>query len=125
MLERHAADAHVRPTPDTRYRFVGHAPADFHATGRPRPVVVGFGPCGIFAALILAQILAGLRNARDVDVIEDRRAAIFHAVGQADAADVLLIAGKGHEDQQEVDGVKRPFLDRAVAAEALSARAAT
>jgi uncharacterized FAD-dependent dehydrogenase len=59
VLERHAADAHVRPTPDTRYRFVGHAPADFHATGRPRPVVVGFGPCGIFAALILAQM--GLR----------------------------------------------------------------
>ena len=76
-------------------------------------------------ALILAQILAGLRNAREVDVIEDRRAAIFHAVGQADAADVVLVAGKGHEDQQEVDGVKRPFLDRAVAAEALSARAAT
>jgi hypothetical protein len=59
VLERHAADAHVRPTPDTRYRFVGHAPADFHATARPRPVVVGFGPCGIFAALILAQM--GLR----------------------------------------------------------------
>jgi len=59
VLARHAGDAHVRPTPDTRYRFVGTAPADFHASGRPRPVVVGFGPCGIFAALILAQM--GLR----------------------------------------------------------------
>jgi uncharacterized protein len=58
-LARHAGDAHVRVAPDTRYRFVGHAPADFHATGRPRPVVIGFGPCGIFAALILAQM--GLR----------------------------------------------------------------
>jgi uncharacterized FAD-dependent dehydrogenase len=59
LLRRHAGDAHVRPTPDMAYRFVGHAPADFHATGRPRPVVVGFGPCGLFAALILAQM--GLR----------------------------------------------------------------
>ena len=52
-------DAHVKPAPDTRYRFVGHAPADFHAQERPRPLVVGFGPCGIFAALLLAQM--GLR----------------------------------------------------------------
>ena len=59
VLERLAADPHVKPAPDTRYRFVGHAPADFHAEGRLRPVVVGFGPCGLFAALILAQM--GLR----------------------------------------------------------------
>jgi len=59
VLRRFAADPHVRPSPDTRYRFVGHAPADFHASGRPRPLVVGFGPCGLFAALILAQM--GLR----------------------------------------------------------------
>ena len=60
VLARRADDRHVRPAPDMRYRFVGHAPADFAATsthgGRPRPVVVGFGPCGIFAALILAQM---------------------------------------------------------------------
>ncbi len=59
LLSRFEGDAHIRPTPDTRYRFIGHAPADFHATPRARPVVVGFGPCGIFAALILAQM--GLR----------------------------------------------------------------
>jgi hypothetical protein len=59
VLARFAGDHHVRPSPDTRYRFVGHAPADFYATPRPRPVVIGFGPCGIFAALILAQM--GLR----------------------------------------------------------------
>jgi len=56
LLRRHAGDAHVRPAPDMAYRFVGHAPADFQAAGRPRPVVVGFGPCGLFAALILAQM---------------------------------------------------------------------
>ena len=59
VLAAHAGDPHLRPTPDMQYRFVGHAPADFQATQRPRPVVVGFGPCGIFAALVLAQM--GLR----------------------------------------------------------------
>ncbi|MDE2401755.1 MAG: NAD(P)/FAD-dependent oxidoreductase [Burkholderiales bacterium] len=59
VLARFAGDPHVKPSPDTRYQFVGHAPADFFAQQAPRPVVVGFGPCGIFAALILAQM--GLR----------------------------------------------------------------
>ena len=59
LLARFASDPHVKPAPDMRYCPVGHAPADFHASGRPRPLVVGFGPCGIFAALVLAQM--GLR----------------------------------------------------------------
>jgi len=56
VLERRRGDPHVRPAPDTTYRPVARAPADFTARGRPRPVVVGFGPCGIFAALLLAQM---------------------------------------------------------------------
>ena len=56
VLARHAGDMHVRRAPDTRYKFIGHAPADFATSGRPRPVVVGFGPCGLFAALVLAQM---------------------------------------------------------------------
>jgi len=59
VLARHAGDAHVRPSPDTRYRLVARAPADWSAVQRPRPLVIGFGPCGIFAALVLAQM--GLR----------------------------------------------------------------
>ena len=59
VLRAHAADPHVRATPDMRYRFVGHASADFFKGDKPRPLVIGFGPCGIFAALILAQM--GLR----------------------------------------------------------------
>ena len=56
VLARLAGDRQVRVAPDTSYRCVGHAPADFRASGRPRPVVIGFGPCGIFAALVLAQM---------------------------------------------------------------------
>ncbi len=56
VLARLAGDPHIKPSPDTRYRFAGHGPADFRANGRHRPVVVGFGPCGLFAALILAQM---------------------------------------------------------------------
>lgn len=59
VLAAHPGDSHIRPAPDMAYRFVGHAPVDFHAAERPRPVVVGFGPCGILAALVLAQM--GLR----------------------------------------------------------------
>jgi hypothetical protein len=59
LFKRFEKDQHIRATPDTGYHFVGHAPADFFAQQKPRPVVVGFGPCGIFAALILAQM--GLR----------------------------------------------------------------
>jgi len=55
VLAAHANDQHIRRSPDTSYRFVGHAPADFRATQR-RPLVIGFGPCGLFAALILAQM---------------------------------------------------------------------
>ena len=59
LLARHAGDQHIRPSPDTSYRLVAQAPADHRASERPRPVVIGFGPCGLFAALVLAQM--GLR----------------------------------------------------------------
>jgi uncharacterized FAD-dependent dehydrogenase len=52
LLVKFAGDTKILPTPDTRYRFVGQAPNEL-AT---RPVIVGFGPAGIFAALILAQM---------------------------------------------------------------------
>ncbi|MEW6589697.1 MAG: NAD(P)/FAD-dependent oxidoreductase [Pseudomonadota bacterium] len=52
LLKKFRNDAHVKPSPDMDYRFVGHAPD----TLDERPIVVGFGPCGIFAALVLAQM---------------------------------------------------------------------
>ncbi|HET7358960.1 MAG TPA: NAD(P)/FAD-dependent oxidoreductase [Rhodanobacteraceae bacterium] len=52
LLRRFADDPHVQPTPDTAYRFVVRAPARLPH----RPLVIGFGPCGLFAALLLAQM---------------------------------------------------------------------
>lgn len=52
VLERFAEDTHVRPAPDTAYYPVAEAPANLSE----RPVVVGLGPCGLFAALLLAQM---------------------------------------------------------------------
>ena len=56
VLARHAADPQIRPSPDTRYHFIGKAGAVFPSAAQPRPVIVGFGPCGLFAALVLAQM---------------------------------------------------------------------
>ena len=53
LLQRFADDRHVLPTPDTTYRFVAQAPPGFAGA---RPVVIGSGPCGLFAALTLAQM---------------------------------------------------------------------
>ncbi|WP_176590100.1 NAD(P)/FAD-dependent oxidoreductase [Sphingobium sp. EM0848] len=53
VLERFAKDHDVRPRPDTDYKFVARAPAGW--SGK-RPVVIGAGPCGLFAGLILAQM---------------------------------------------------------------------
>jgi uncharacterized protein len=52
VLRRFAHDRHVAVAPDTTYKFVTQAPP----TLRHRPIVIGFGPCGIFAGLILAQM---------------------------------------------------------------------
>ena len=52
LLAQFSRDPQVRVTPDMRYKFVAQAPADL----THRPVVVGLGPCGLFAALILAQM---------------------------------------------------------------------
>ncbi len=52
ILQRLADDKHIRPAPDTNYYPVAHAPENL----TERPLVIGFGPCGLFAALMLAQM---------------------------------------------------------------------
>jgi UDP-N-acetylmuramyl tripeptide synthase len=73
-------------------------------------VVTSDNPRDEAPGAIIEQIVAGAAPHR-VTVIEDRRGAIAHAVAHADPADVILLAGKGHEDYQEIEGVKRPFSD--------------
>ncbi|WP_261905154.1 NAD(P)/FAD-dependent oxidoreductase [Vibrio fortis] len=51
LLEEFVSDPHVKVTPDMAYKFVAQAPENL----TERPVVIGFGPCGLFSALILAQ----------------------------------------------------------------------
>jgi UDP-N-acetylmuramoyl-L-alanyl-D-glutamate--2,6-diaminopimelate ligase len=70
---------------------------------------------------IIAAILGGAGAGVEVEV--DRRAAIERAIGIAEPDDVVVIAGKGHEQGQEFeDGRKVPFDDVSVAREALRAR---
>ncbi len=68
---------------------------------------------------ITAHIMAGLTQPAKATLVLARAQAIAHAVAHARASDVLLIAGKGHEDYQEIAGVKHPFSDRAQAQAAL------
>ena len=53
VLARFGKDPYVGPSPDTGYKFVD---AGRPAAGTPRPIVVGTGPCGLFVALVLAQM---------------------------------------------------------------------
>ena len=71
-------------------------------------------------AAIAAEVVDGL----DLEVELDRRRAIERALDSAQAGDVVVIAGKGHEQGQEAGGRKVPFDDREVAREALRRLAA-
>ena len=75
------------------------------------------------AQSIADQIIAGVLNPGTVGVQLDRALAICDAVGSADPKDIVLVAGKGHEDYQEILGLKRPFSDQLQVKLALQARA--
>jgi UDP-N-acetylmuramoyl-L-alanyl-D-glutamate--2,6-diaminopimelate ligase len=72
---------------------------------------------------IIEQILAGMSDPGAAQVIPDRAEAIHHALADADAGDVVVIAGKGHEQSQLVGGEARPFSDRQVVKDALGSEA--
>jgi len=61
---------------------------------------------------ILEAIADGMQDRTRASLIEDRAAAILYAIRHAAPADVVLVAGKGHEATQEIQGRKRPFSDR-------------
>ena len=88
-----------------------------------RIIVTSDNPRGEQPGLIIADIVAGIDAVRAPHVIEDRATAILWAVRHAAKSDVILLAGKGHENYQEIKGRKLQFLDADHAALGLAARA--
>jgi len=80
-----------------------------------RIIVTDDNPRGEDGDRIVADVVAGLRHPQRATIERDRAAAIALAIAEAGAADVVLVAGKGHEPYQEVAGTRRPFDDIAVA----------
>jgi len=74
---------------------------------------------------IIGQILEGFEGKPNVISNPVRKEAIHKAVAEAAAGDIVLIAGKGHETYQEINGIRNHFDDREVAREALAARPAS
>ncbi len=73
------------------------------------------------AGIIINDILQGCSRQK-VAVINDRKSAIYQAINAANDNDIVLIAGKGHENYQEINGIKHPFNDRDIAIEALKTK---
>jgi UDP-N-acetylmuramoyl-L-alanyl-D-glutamate--2,6-diaminopimelate ligase len=94
--------------------------------GADRVIVTSDNPRSEMPRAIIEQIRAGMSvqaaDTAQVALIEDRREAIAQAVRGAGAGDVVLLAGKGHEDYQEVAGERRPFSDVQEARAALALR---
>ena len=89
--------------------------------GADRVLFTSDNPRGENPDAIIEQMRAGLDRPGAVQVETDRRRAVALAVSQAGADDVVLVAGKGHEDYQEVAGERHPMDDRDLAREALAA----
>jgi UDP-N-acetylmuramoyl-L-alanyl-D-glutamate--2,6-diaminopimelate ligase len=82
-------------------------------------IVTSDNPRSEDPAEIIAAIVQGISG--NYQVVEDREQAIVRAIKTAQLADTVLIAGKGHEDYQEIKGVKYPFSDIEVAQRSLQA----
>ena len=84
-----------------------------------RIVITTDNPRGERPAAIIGDMLAGLEEPGQAQVVEDRAAAIRQAVLECGAGDIVLVAGKGHEAWQEMKGQKIPFSDEATVNAAL------
>ena len=129
-----AALATLRPLTDGRVIVVLGAGGDRDPGKRPIMgeiaarladvlVVTDDNPRTEDPAAIRQALLSGVRpGGAEVVEIGDRRLAIREAVGRAGPGDIVVVAGKGHETGQEVDGVVHPFDDRDVVREELRDR---
>ena len=99
----------------SKRKAMGKAAAD----GSDWCVVTSDNPRSEDPQTIVDEVAAGAKAVHsEVRTRIDRRAAVKEAMGRLRPGDVLLLAGKGHETYQEVDGVRHPFDDRIVLAEA-------
>ena len=103
---------------DGSKRPIMAAVAEQHAD---QVVVTSDNPRSENPLAIISQVIMGLSHRDAVHVQVDRAAAIVHVLTQAQARDVVLLAGKGHETFQEVSGARLPFSDREHAQAALNA----
>ena len=87
-----------------------------------RGVITDDNPRGEDANAIVREIVSGMGPTTDVRVERDRERAIALALQDTGPGDVVLVAGKGHEDYQEVAGQRRPYSDRAVVRALLARR---
>jgi UDP-N-acetylmuramyl tripeptide synthase len=85
-----------------------------------RVLVTSDNPRGEDPLQIIAEIVVGMPAPRRIE--PDRALAIAEAVAGAEARDVVLLAGKGHEPYQEIAGVRLPFSDLGAAKSALAGR---
>lgn len=93
------------------------------AAGADIVIVTDDNPRSERPATIRAEVLAGAEGGPGVRIeVPGRREAIAHAVAMAHLGDTVVVAGKGHERGQEIDGVVHPFDDHAVVAELIGAR---
>jgi len=107
---------------DSAKRPLMGAVAGAHAD---RVVVTSDNPRFEVMDAIISQILLGLTGVADVQVEPDRSSAIAQTLAQAASADVVLLAGKGHEDYQEIAGRRLPFSDLVQVKKIVSQWAAT
>jgi UDP-N-acetylmuramoyl-L-alanyl-D-glutamate--2,6-diaminopimelate ligase len=84
-----------------------------------RAIVTDDNPRNEAPEKIVAEILRGMRNPGKASVVHNRKAAIQYALTEAEAGDMVVIAGKGHEQEQIVGNERRPFSDRHVVSEIL------
>lgn len=106
---------------DTGKRALMAAAAE---SGADQVVLTSDNPRSELPKAIVAAMMQGLRRPMLAQVQTDRALAIAQAVSQAAVQDVVLLAGKGHECEQEIMGVRHPFSDEAQARMALQHRAA-
>jgi UDP-N-acetylmuramoyl-L-alanyl-D-glutamate--2,6-diaminopimelate ligase len=92
------------------------------ALGADHVVVTSDNPRGEDPLRIIADIALGFPPEMDKEEFVDRAQAIAHAIQRAAVEDIVLIAGKGHEEYQDIGGVKRPFSDIDEVRAALAAR---